>query len=81
MVNNEFIYKEIELPYAKRSIPSKEFARDIDLAPFQQWSKKKIGLIINYKNQLIFISMFISLLTNCNLSTLTTTQNCIFGIS
>lgn len=39
--DDEFIYKEIELPYAKRSIPFEQFGRDIALVPFQQWSEKE----------------------------------------
>lgn len=38
--DDEFIYKEIELPYEKRSIPFEQVARDIALEPFQKWSKK-----------------------------------------
>ncbi len=38
--DDEFIYKEIELPYEKRSIPFKQVARDIALEPFQKWSDK-----------------------------------------
>ncbi|WP_133756462.1 nucleoside deaminase [Gelidibacter sediminis] len=39
--DDEFIYKEIELPYAKRSIPFEQLARDIALEPFQKWSEKE----------------------------------------
>lgn len=39
--DDEFIYKEIELPYEKRSIPFEQLARDIALEPFQKWSKKE----------------------------------------
>ncbi|OBX26808.1 tRNA(Arg) A34 adenosine deaminase TadA [Gelidibacter algens] len=38
--DDEFIYKEIELPYEKRSIPFEQVARDIALEPFQKWSDK-----------------------------------------
>ena len=38
--DDEFIYKEIELPHEKRSIPFEQFARDIALEPFQKWSEK-----------------------------------------
>ncbi|WP_299396510.1 nucleoside deaminase [uncultured Gelidibacter sp.] len=38
--DDEFIYKEIELPYANRSIPFEQFARDIALEPFQKWREK-----------------------------------------
>lgn len=38
--DDEFIYKEIELPYEKRSIPFEQFARDIALEPFQKWDTK-----------------------------------------
>ena len=39
--DDEFIYKEIELPYEKRSIPFEQVARDIALEPFQKWSEKE----------------------------------------
>ena len=39
--DDEFIYKEIELPYDKRSIPFEQFARDIAIEPFQKWSEKE----------------------------------------
>lgn len=39
--DDEFIYKEIELPYEKRSIPFEQLARDMALKPFQKWSKKE----------------------------------------
>lgn len=38
--DDEFIYKEIELPYEKRSIPFEQLAREIALEPFQKWSEK-----------------------------------------
>src|SRR5690554_2907194 len=38
--DDAFIYKEIELPYNKRSIPFEQIARDIALKPFQKWSSK-----------------------------------------
>ncbi len=38
--DDEFIYKEIELPYDKRSIPFEQLAREIALEPFQKWSEK-----------------------------------------
>lgn len=38
--DDAFIYKEIELPYNKRSIPFEQIARDIALEPFQKWSNK-----------------------------------------
>lgn len=38
--DDEFIYKEIELPYANRSIPFEQLARDIALEPFQKWNEK-----------------------------------------
>ncbi|RXJ49854.1 nucleoside deaminase [Gelidibacter gilvus] len=38
--DDAFIYKEIELPYDKRSIPFEQIARDIALEPFQKWSNK-----------------------------------------
>lgn len=39
--DDEFIYKEIELPYDKRSIPFEQVARDIALEPFQKWDDKE----------------------------------------
>lgn len=39
--DDEFIYKEIPLPYDKRSIPFEQLARDIALEPFQKWSEKE----------------------------------------
>lgn len=38
--DDEFIYKEIALPYEKRRIPFEQLARDIALEPFQKWSDK-----------------------------------------
>jgi tRNA(Arg) A34 adenosine deaminase TadA len=39
--DDEFIYKEIPLPYEKRSIPFEQCARDIALEAFQKWSEKE----------------------------------------
>ncbi len=39
--DDEFIYKEIQLPYEKRSISFEQCARDIALEPFQKWSEKE----------------------------------------
>ena len=39
--DDEFIYKEIELPYQERRIPFEQFARDIALEPFQKWDGKE----------------------------------------
>lgn len=39
--DDEFIYKEIPLPYEKRSIPFEQIARDIALEPFQKWTEKQ----------------------------------------
>ena len=39
--DDEFIYKEIPLPYEKRSIPFEQVGRDIALEPFQKWSEKQ----------------------------------------
>lgn len=36
-----FIYKEILLPYSKRSIPFEQLGRDIALEAFQEWTKKE----------------------------------------
>ncbi|NRD21737.1 nucleoside deaminase [Winogradskyella litoriviva] len=38
--DDEFIYKEIPLPYEKRSIPFQQLAREIALEPFNEWTKK-----------------------------------------
>ncbi|MFT4780712.1 MAG: guanine deaminase [Psychroserpens sp.] len=38
--DDEFIYKEIPLPYSERSIPFEQLAREIALEPFQEWTKK-----------------------------------------
>ncbi|MEO6348638.1 MAG: nucleoside deaminase [Aquaticitalea sp.] len=38
--DDEFIYKEIDLPYNKRSIPFEPLGRDIALEPFQKWKEK-----------------------------------------
>lgn len=38
--DDEFIYKEIPLPYEERSIRFEQLARDIALEPFQKWSEK-----------------------------------------
>lgn len=35
--DDAFIYKEIPLPYDKRSIPFEQLARDIALQPFEKW--------------------------------------------
>lgn len=39
--DDEFIYKEISLPYRERSIPFEQLSRDIALEPFQKWSEKE----------------------------------------
>lgn len=39
--DDAFIYKEIPLPYEKRSIPFEQLAREIALEPFQEWVKKE----------------------------------------
>jgi len=39
--DDEFIYKEIPLPYSERSIPFKQLGRDIALEPFQKWAEKE----------------------------------------
>ncbi len=38
--DDEFIYKEIDLPYDKRSIPFMPLVREIALDPFEKWSEK-----------------------------------------
>jgi tRNA(Arg) A34 adenosine deaminase TadA len=39
--DDEFIYKEIALPYEKRSIPFEQVGREIALEPFIKWSEKQ----------------------------------------
>lgn len=39
--DDEFIYKEIPLPYKKRSIPFEQFARDIAIEAFKKWEEKE----------------------------------------
>ena len=39
--DDEFIYKEIELDYQKRSIPFEQLARNEALEPFQKWQEKE----------------------------------------
>ena len=39
--DDEFIYKEIPLPYEKRSIPFEQVGREVALEPFQKWSEKQ----------------------------------------
>ena len=39
--DDAFIYKEIPLPYEKRSIPFEQCARDLALEPFKKWSEKE----------------------------------------
>jgi len=39
--DDEFIYKEIPLPYSERSIPFQQLGRDIALEPFKKWSEKE----------------------------------------
>lgn len=39
--DDEFIYKEIPLPYNERSIPFEQLARDIAIQPFEEWTKKE----------------------------------------
>ena len=38
--DDEFIYKEIPLPYSERSIPFEQLAPEIAIKPFQEWTKK-----------------------------------------
>ncbi|MDB2462541.1 nucleoside deaminase [Algibacter sp.] len=38
--DDAFIYKEIPLPYGKRSIPFKQFGRDIAIKAFKMWEEK-----------------------------------------
>ena len=39
--DDEFIYKEIELDYQKRSIPFEQLARNQALEPFEKWQEKE----------------------------------------
>jgi len=39
--DDEFIYKEIPLPYHERSIPFEQLGHKIALEPFQEWTKKE----------------------------------------
>ncbi len=39
--DDEFIYKEIPLPYEKRSIPFEQIGREIALEPFNKWFEKQ----------------------------------------
>ncbi len=39
--DDEFIYKEISLPYSKRSIPFQQLGREIALEAFIKWSEKE----------------------------------------
>ncbi|WP_025741416.1 nucleoside deaminase [Aquimarina pacifica] len=39
--DDEFIYKEIPLPYDKRSIPFEQLGHKIALIPFKKWSEKE----------------------------------------
>ncbi|WP_405611581.1 nucleoside deaminase [Polaribacter sp. Asnod1-A03] len=39
--DDEFIYKEIPLPYEKRSISFEQIGREIALEPFNKWSEKQ----------------------------------------
>jgi tRNA(Arg) A34 adenosine deaminase TadA len=39
--DDEFIYKEIPLPYNERSIPFEQIARKIALEPFNKWEEKQ----------------------------------------
>ncbi len=39
--DDEFIYKEILLPHAQRSIPFEQLAQDMALEPFQKWTEKE----------------------------------------
>ncbi|MFT5214594.1 MAG: guanine deaminase [Patiriisocius sp.] len=39
--DDEFIYKEIPLPYEERSIPFEQIGRQIALEPFNKWAEKQ----------------------------------------
>ena len=39
--DDEFIYKEIPLPYSDRSIPFEQLGRDIAMKAFQLWDEKE----------------------------------------
>ncbi|MFI8379733.1 nucleoside deaminase [Leeuwenhoekiella sp. NPDC079379] len=38
--DDAFIYKEIPLPYEKRSIPFEQLSPEVAIKPFQEWTKK-----------------------------------------
>ena len=39
--DEEFIYKEIPLPYNERSIPFEQLAPEIAIKPFEEWEEKE----------------------------------------
>ena len=39
--DDEFIYKEIPLPYSERSIPFQQLGREVALEAFIEWTKKE----------------------------------------
>ncbi|PKB44372.1 tRNA(Arg) A34 adenosine deaminase TadA [Cellulophaga sp. RHA19] len=39
--DDEFIYKEIPLPYNERSIPFEQLSPEIAIKPFNEWTKKE----------------------------------------
>ena len=39
--DDEFIYKEIPLPYNERSIPFEQLAPEIAIKPFEEWEEKE----------------------------------------
>ncbi|WP_196893417.1 nucleoside deaminase [Aureivirga marina] len=39
--DDQFIYKEIPLPYEERSIPFEQCGREFALEPFQKWTEKQ----------------------------------------
>jgi len=43
--DDAFIYKEIPLPYAKRSIPFEQLGRNIALEAFEIWSEKEDKIV------------------------------------
>lgn len=39
--DDDFIYEELKLPYADRSIPFEQLAPEVAITPFQEWATKE----------------------------------------
>lgn len=39
--DDDFIYEELKLPYADRSIPFEQLAPEVAITPFQEWAAKE----------------------------------------